>query len=175
VSPSFIHEWLAERLGMFVMVVLEELEIPCRMAGGTTFRRRKKQAGVEGDKTFYLAHVGQILGKRDINLRTDPPPDLAIEAVHTHGVTTALEVYRRLRVPEVWVCDPVQLQILVRGARGHYASTESSQALPFPQAKEIFDRVTRPETASDTEWVRDLRRWVRDILVPRRSRGPSAS
>src|SRR3954447_4640437 len=48
VSPSYSHEILAERLGLMVMVIVEGLDIPCKMAGSTTFRRRKKRGGVEG-------------------------------------------------------------------------------------------------------------------------------
>jgi Uma2 family endonuclease len=173
VSPSYIHEQLAERLGIFVHEVVVGLEIPCKSAGSTTFRRRKKQAGVEGDKTFYLANAAQILGKRKINLRTDPPPDLAVEAVHTHEVAEALEVYRRLRVPEVWVCDEEELQILVLQADGRYARAESSVAFPFLKATEIFGWITKPETTTDTEWATELRRWVREVLAPRRA-GPQA-
>src|SRR5580704_952526 len=74
VSPSYIHERLAKRLGMFVIEVVVGLKIPCQPSGSTTFRRRKKQAGVEGDETYYLANAAQILGKREIDLRIDPPP-----------------------------------------------------------------------------------------------------
>ena len=44
----FIHERLAERLGLFVMVVVDGLDIPCIPAGQTTFRRRKKRGGRRG-------------------------------------------------------------------------------------------------------------------------------
>jgi Uma2 family endonuclease len=173
VSPSFIHERLGKRLGMFVIEVVVGLQIPCQPSGSTTFRRRKKQAGVEGDETYYLANAAQILGKREIDLRTDPPPDLAIEAVHTHEAAEAVEVYRRLRVPEVWVCDEVELEILVRQSNGRYARAESSAAFPFLKATEIFAWVTKPEAASDTEWATDLRRWVRETLAPRRAAAQS--
>jgi Uma2 family endonuclease len=171
VSPSYSHERLAERLGLLVMVVVEELDIACKMAGSTTFRRRAKRGGVEGDKTFYLANVGRILGKDRINLRTDPPPDLAIEAVCTHDATAAVEVYRRLGVPEVWVCEGTGLRVFVLQANGRYAPSESSAAFPFLKSAEIFDRVSRLVDAPDTEWVKELRRWVRETLVPRRA-GP---
>jgi Uma2 family endonuclease len=171
VSPSYFHECLAERLGLLVMVIVEELRIPCKMAGSTTFRRKAKRGGVEGDKTFYLANIDRILGKDDINLRIDPPPDLAVEAVHTHDASAAVEVYRRLGVPEVWVCDGDELSIFVRQGNGRYAGSESSAAFPFLKAGEIFDWATRPGTTSDTDWVRELRRWVGETLVPRRA-GP---
>jgi Uma2 family endonuclease len=169
VSPSYIHERLAERLGMFVIEVVVGLGIPCMPSGSTTFRRRKKLAGVEGDKTYYLANAAQILGKREIDLRFDPPPDLAIEAVHTHEAAVAVEVYRRIGVPEVWVCDEAELRILVRQANGRYGRAEASAAFPFLKAAEVFAWITKPETVTATEWAADLRRWVRDTLVPRRA------
>jgi Uma2 family endonuclease len=173
VSPSFVHERLAEFLGFFVMVVIEELDIPSALAGHTTFRRRKKSAGVEGDKTFYLANAARVLGKRDIKLRDDPPPDLAIEVVHTHDAARAVEVYRRLGVPEVWVCDEDGLQILLLRADGRYTGSDTSAAFPFLKAAEIFEQVTRPVAGSDTAWMKEVRRWVRDVLAPRRA-GPPA-
>src|SRR5690348_2763174 len=49
VSPSMRHENLKELLGIFVSEVVLGLDIPCRHTAQTTFRRRKKKGGVEGD------------------------------------------------------------------------------------------------------------------------------
>jgi Uma2 family endonuclease len=166
-SPLFSHERLAERLGFFVMEVVVGLEIPCIPAGHTTFRRKKKRGGVEGDKTFYLANEERIRGKKDIDLRVDPPPDLAIEAVYTNSATPAIAVWRRLRVPEVWACDEDCLRILVLQANGRYLESEASLAFPFLTAAEAFGWASRPQMASETEWLREVRRWVRETLLPR--------
>lgn len=171
-SPAFPHERLSERLGLFVMVVVEELNIPCITSGHTTFRRRSKRGGVEPDKSFYLAHEAQIRGKDRIHLRTDPPPDLAIEAVNTHGASAAVTVYKRFRVPEIWVGDQVGLRILIRQANGRYTESATSAAFPFLSAAEIADWVHRPQTGSDTDWIRALRRWVQETLLPRFQQGP---
>jgi Uma2 family endonuclease len=168
-SPDYPHEFLKERLGLFVMVVVEELDIPCIPAGETTFRRRKKKGGVEGDKTFYLANVARIRGKRheNLHLRHDPPPDLVVEAVNTHEADEAVEVWRRFGVPEVWVCDHQSVRILVLQPDRSYAGSNSSASFPFLTAAEIFEQVNRPETESETAWVKDVRRWVRETLPPR--------
>jgi Uma2 family endonuclease len=173
VTTSFPHERLAERLGLFVMVVVEELDIPCIPSGSTTFRRQSKRGGVEGDKTFYLTNEERVRGKDTIDLRVDPPPDLAIEAVHTHAAKAAVEVYRRLGVPEVWVHDEGGLRILMCQPNGRYAQAASSPALPILKAAEIFDWVSRPQTFSETQWVKEIRHWVRDVLAPRQGKsGP---
>jgi len=166
-SPAFPHERLKKRLGWVVEVIVEELDIPCVPAGSTTFRRRIKRGGVEGDQSYYLANEERVRGKEKLHLRTDPPPDLAIEAVRSHDADAAIEVYRRFKVPEVWVCDEAKLVILVLEPSGRYAASATSAAFPFLSAAEVFDWVSRPQTETDTEWIKELRRWVRRTLKPR--------
>ena len=166
-SPALPHERLKIRLGRFVAEVAVGLKIPFLSSGQTTFRRRKKDAGVEPDESYYLTNEARVRGKTEIDLRVDPPPDLAIEAVHTHGAAAALEVLRRLRVPEVWVCDDDGLRIFVLRANRRYAGSDRSLAFPFLAAPEILDWAQRPDLASDLEWMIDLRRWVQEVLVPR--------
>jgi Uma2 family endonuclease len=166
-SPAFPHERLNKRLGCIVEVVVEELDIACVMAGSTTLRRRAKRGGVEGDQTYYLANEARIRGKDKISLQTDPPPDLAIEAVYRHEADAAVEVFRRFKVPEVWVCDESGLVILVLQSNGRYAESATSAAFPFLASAEIFEWVSRPQTVSDTAWIKELRIWVRRTLKPR--------
>jgi Uma2 family endonuclease len=166
-SPSIPHERLAELLGAFVLVVAEELDIPLHMAGSTTFRRRAKRGGVEGDKTFYFTNLDRIRGKKKISLRVDPPPDLAIEVVVTRDADDAIEVYRRLGVPEVWICEVRRFTILRLEANGQYEESQCSRAFPVLTAGEIHAWVSRQNDESDTAWTKDLRRWVREVLVPR--------
>jgi hypothetical protein len=53
------------------------------------------------------------------------------------------------------------------------AATESSVAFPYLKAAEIFDWVARPRAANDSAWLKELRRWVRETLAPRRA-GPQS-
>src|SRR5271157_3461732 len=166
-SPSFTHEYLKERLGILITEVVVGLIIPCIPSGSTTFRRRAKQGGLEGDQTYYLANLGRIRGKKKISLRVDPPPDLAIEVVISHEADDAVEVYRRFRVPEVWICDESQLTILLLQQNGRYVSAERSHAFSFLTASEIHSWVSRSQDSSDTAWIIDLRRWTAEVPAPR--------
>ena len=169
-SPTFPHERLSKRLGWVVEVVVEELDIPCTPAGSTTFRRRAKRGGVEGDQTYYLANEERIRGKDKLHLKSDPPPDLAIEAVHSHDANAAIEVYRRFKVPEVWVCDEYALRILVLQPNGRYVESSTSASFPFLTAAEVYDWVRKPQTEPDTTWIKQLRTWVKRTLKPRARR-----
>ena len=171
-TPSMPHEERKERLGWFVREVVTGLAIPCRMTGSTTWRREAGQCGVEGDLTFYIASVGRIRGKSKLDLRVDPPPDLAVEVVYSHDAADALEVYRRLGVPEVWIATDRGFEILGLDAtepEPRYLSRSSSLALPMLHVDEIADWIDRPAPEDDeTLWALELRRWVAETLVPRR-------
>ena len=85
----------------------------------------------------------------ELDLKVDPPPDLAVEAVVSHGPKQALEIYRRLGVPEVWVCTSRALTIFRIGEDGTYAVTAESHALPTLRAEEIFDWADQPLFTND--------------------------
>ncbi|QEH37768.1 hypothetical protein OJF2_63590 [Aquisphaera giovannonii] len=166
-SPSPTHEFLNDRLRSFLRAVLSGLGIPFLPLGSTTFRREERRGGVEGGQTYYLVNRGHVRDKKRIDLSVDPPPDLAVEIVVTHPADDTLEVYRRLRVPEVWVCTETELVFLVLDRNGHYARTDSSVALPGISAAEIHSWITRGGYDDEGAWDHDLRRWIAEVLSPR--------
>jgi len=168
-SPGHLHERDKERFNVFVVEVAVGLGQPMIMAGSTTYRRRKKRGGIEPDQSYYLANVARVRNKKEINLKVDPPPDLSIEVVYSNPADAAVEVSRRFGIPEVWLCDEGGLKFLVLGPDGDYSESQTSRSFPLLSTTEVLDWVRRPqaEGASDTDWVRDLRLWVQDRLIPR--------
>ena len=108
-------------------VVVEELDIPCIPSGSTTFRRRAKRGGVEGDQTYYLANEARSGARSTSTSRSIRLPTWRSRSSVTHDADAAVEVYRRLKVPEVWVCDQDELTILVLQPDGQYAEVESKR------------------------------------------------
>jgi Uma2 family endonuclease len=172
-SPTSIeHERLSDRLSDSVKIIIDVFQIPCYATREATFRRRGLDAGIQGDVTFYLYdNVARIRGKKRIDLRTDPPPDLAIEAVVAHRATEVVRTWRRLHVPEVWVADAAGISFLVRGQRGRYLASDTSRALPFLTAAELHDQIRRHLDADDHIWFASFRQWVQAVLAPRRAGG----
>jgi Uma2 family endonuclease len=166
-SPSFPHERFKERLGIFIVEVVAGLKIPCVPAGSTTFRRRAKRGGVEGDQTYYFANETKVRGKEALRLKVDPPPDLAVEVVWSRDAAATIEVYRRFKVPEVWIYGHDELSILKLQPSGRYARSEQSAALPMLAASEVSSWIGKPQTEAETVWILDLRRWVAEVLAPR--------
>ena len=168
-SPGHLHETDRDRFGMFVVEVAVALSIPFHSAGSMTYRRRTKKGGVEPARSYYFANAHRVQHKKDIDLSIDPPPDLSIEVVYSNSAAAALEVSRRLGIPEVWVSTEKGLTFLLLGASGKYAESATSLAMPLLSAPEILGWVRRPlgEGESELEWIQALRRWAEEILVPR--------
>ncbi len=172
VSPSHVHEHDGDRLDRIVMAVCSELEIDCHPAGSTSFRPPESKDGVEGDKTYYIAREPEMRGVRELNQADLPPPDLVIEVEYTHKANDALEVWKKLGVPEAWVYNATRrsLRLLHRDEAGPYVESSHSRAFPFLSTDEITRWVNDPTRESESRWERRLREWVRAVLAPRQER-----
>lgn len=159
-SPSFRHERYAELLGALVRILATELNVPIIGGGSTTFRRRKSEAGLEPDRCFYIQHATAIRGKTELDLAVDPPPDLAIEVEISRRLANRIEVYRRLRMSEIWCDDGTRLQILCLAENG-YEPTDRSRAFPQFSAPQLHGLVMLGADIDETEWALKVRDWLR--------------
>lgn len=170
-SPEYQHEIGCWRLGIIVLAVTTELEIPCTGARSTTFRRGGKGIqeghGKEPDESFYLANEPRVRGKRTIHLDVDPPPDLWIEVDNRGSSRGRLPVYAALGVPEVWRYRVRRGELrFVRLIDGVYEPLERSLALPMLTPALVLEAITLRADDSDSAWNRRLREWVRERIVP---------
>ncbi len=172
VSPSHVHEHDGDRLDRIVMAVCSELDIDCHPAGSTSFKPPEAKDGVEGDKTYYIARESEMRGVREIDQADLPPPDLVIEVEYTHKAKDALEVWKKLGVPEAWVHNATRrsLRILHRDDDDAYVESSHSRAFPFLSTDEITRWVNDPTRESESRWECRFREWVRAELAPRRER-----
>jgi len=155
------HEKAKVIIGDLVKILLEELEIDYESFGSTTFKREDMASGVEPDDSFYIQNHVRMIGKERIDLKVDPPPDLAIEVDVTSK--TQLDAYEALGVPELWRYEDGKLQINILND-GKYIESEISPSFPnlailsaIPQFVEQSRTVgTRPTLRTFRQWVRDL-------------------
>jgi Uma2 family endonuclease len=127
--PMPAHERPHRTIGYIATALLDFEARDWEDFGSTTLRRREERAGLEPDTCFYIGEnalkVRACLSQMDLNAY--PPPDLAIESdVTSH---TTLEIYARLRVPEVWIYRKGTLTINLLQNETYL---ESPQSLLFP-------------------------------------------
>ena len=162
-SPSSEHERAKERIAAVVDIVAEEWGLEYERLGSTTFRRQDLERGTEPDECFYLQNVERIRGKSEIDLTTDPPPDLVIEIEITHPAVSKLSIYASFGVPEIWRYDGREVKIL-RLAGDKYEVRPESGVLPHLTAALLTDFVNQSRSLTTLAWRRMLRAWARERL-----------
>jgi Uma2 family endonuclease len=161
-SPLLEHDREDRFLGRLVVALTEELGLPIFSGGSVTMRRRRRRRGIEADESFWIANAARMAGRRRLNLRTDPPPDLAIEVDVSHSSLDRLAVYAALGVPEVWRLEGDTLTFHVLGADGAYTAGATSRSFPLVTPADLLGFVQQARQAGDQNAiVRSFRQWVR--------------
>ena len=161
-SPSSEHEECKQALTILVVMLADGLGIDIRSLGSTTFKRSKLERGFEADVCFYVQSVPRMHGKTPIDPAVDPPPDLVIEIEITAPVMNKLPVYAAFGVPEIWRYDGTLLRFLhLSGTQ--YVESETSLAFPQVSAADLSRLARQSVSSRSTEWLSDLRSWVRKL------------
>jgi Uma2 family endonuclease len=160
------HESDSTILGRFVVTLTEELNMPIKEGRSTTFRKRKTQKGLEPDNCYWIVHEAQVRGKKVINLRIDPPPDLSIEVDITHSSMNRMRIYASLGVPEVWRWDRKGLSFLVLNSDGKYDTVTTSPTFPIPICPaDLIPFIAMRTQMDENAVIREFRNWVRAKLA----------
>jgi Uma2 family endonuclease len=161
-SPTLEHDDDGRVLGRFVVALTEELDLPLKCGGSTTLRRRLRRRGIEADECFWIANAHRMAGRRRLDLRTDPPPDLAIEVDVTHSSLNRLSIYAALGVPEIWRLDGDALTFYVLGPGPAYQIVATSRSFPLVAPADLlrFLQLAR-QAANENPVVGQFRAWIR--------------
>ena len=169
------HEDFKDLLGRLVNAITDDLHIPCRGAGETTWKRRRVKRGLEADLSYYFR-------AQDVEVRTSagpqsqvekdiaayPNPDLAIEVDISPPEVDRPSIYAALKVAEVWRFDGESLTIEQLGPDGKYVPADSIRFLPIRPA-EVVHWVVEENTDDLADWRARLRVWIQAELAPRRN------
>lgn len=159
-SPSPIHEWYGNILGRFLETLAFHLGLPIRGGGSTTFKKQLAQRGLEPDECFWIASEPAVRGEMELGVLLDHPPDLAIEIDITSSSLDRLEIYSKLRIPEVWRYDGEVLQVLLLQPDGAYLTSPASLGLPQLPVAEIVRFLQPDDQLDDTTRVRQFVEWA---------------
>ncbi|HYW79481.1 MAG TPA: Uma2 family endonuclease [Thermoguttaceae bacterium] len=163
-SPSEEHERCKKFLARMIETLTEELRIPIRSAGSTTWRREAARQGLEPDECYYISNEPQVRGRRQLDLSVDPAPDLVVEVEITAPSVDKMPIYAGLGVAEVWRYDGKHLRIERLQDDGTYAHVENSTELPMIPPGELERFLDRRDKTDETTWIRSFRAWVATVL-----------
>jgi Uma2 family endonuclease len=165
-SPLLEHDNPARFLGWLVLFLTEELGLPIFPGGSVTMRRRRHMRGLEADDCFWIANAHRMAGKKRLDLRIDPPPDVALEVDATRSSLNRMGIYAALRVPEVWRLDGDTLTFHVLGPDGKYTVAAMSRAFPMVTPADLMSFLEDARQAADFHVViRKFREWIRQRLA----------
>ena len=165
-SPKIQHEQPHFRLGIIVVTLAEELGLELRNSGATTLRREAGEQGLEADESFYIAHVRDVLGVRDIDLAVSPPPDLVIEIDLTSSSIAKEAIYGPMEVPELWRLDDEEVTIRQLQPDGTYLSAIKSLAFPQVLATDLTGLLLDYQDEGEVSFIRRCRAWARSLTSP---------
>jgi Uma2 family endonuclease len=160
-SPMLSHETAKALLGRMVERFTEIRDIDMRSSKSTTFRRSELQRGFEADESYYIQHFANLLGKREVDLAFDPPPDLVIEIEMTRSAINKLALFASMEIPEVWRYDGSVLILSALSGDAYEEITESKVLPGFPVQLASQLLAMRSEV-SETDLIRRFARQVVD-------------
>jgi Uma2 family endonuclease len=105
VSPSGEHEETTRFIDRMVYAFAEIFGQEVEPRGSATWKSLALRKGVEGGCCYYVQNAERIIGKRDIDLESDPPPDIVVEVDITGNSLNKFPIYAALGVPEIWRYD----------------------------------------------------------------------
>jgi Uma2 family endonuclease len=157
--PSAEHEVNARLFEHLIAILTEELNLEFASYGSVTLKRQKKSKGTEPDDCFYIRNIAQIIGKKQINLEPDPPPDLAIEIDVTHPSLDKLAIYAGLGVPEVWRYNGARVEFYQLIQEGYEIIAKSALS-PFLTPSALVDCLHLGSSQGINAMRRAFRAWV---------------
>lgn len=162
--PLAEHELEKRAIGRLVENLTQELRMPIRCFGSTTFWGDEAQAGLEPDECYYLKNESKVRQMKRFDPAVYPAPDLAIEIDITRRSIPRLPVYARLLVPEVWRYDGQVLTVFVLSNAGTYDKSALSPTfsfLPMHQFQTFVNRMLGDEEQNAV--IDEFRQWVRHL------------
>ena len=160
-TPASTHEKPKSVLHTLVTALRDELDIDIESLGSTTFKAQMKARGAEPDDCFYIQNAALVIGKADVDIEHDPPPDLVIEIDRTSASLDKFSIYASLGVPEIWrvVANCVEIHLL---ENDFYMESPTSRAFTFLTARALSGFLMKGLTDGERKAAAGFRAWVSD-------------
>jgi Uma2 family endonuclease len=159
-TPLMPHENSNRLIEVFIGVMCEELGLEIKRTGSLTLTRDDLQRGGEPDSSYYIQNESLVRNKENIDLATDPPPDLVLEVEYSRSAIDKLDLYASMKIPEVWRFNGSVLRVYTLADEGYTELETSPSFNPIP-VKEIPRFLQQAKIQGENATTRDFRVWVR--------------
>ena len=156
-SPHREHEKYARFIERLLHVISELLDLKVEGYGAATWKSQRLGRGVEPDCCYYVANAELVMAKREFDLETDPPPDVAVEIDTTNQSLGKFSIYAALRVPEIWRYDGKNVQFYEL-AGDKYQETPAMPSFPGLTSMMLAGALEQSKTEGQTAALQTFRK-----------------
>jgi Uma2 family endonuclease len=158
-APASIHEKNKSLIHRLLIVLSDELDVDIESFGSITFRKSLLKKGAEPDDCFYIQNAGSVIGKEDLDLQDDPPPDLILEIDRTSASLDKFPIYAGLGVAEIWRVYKGNVQIFLLD-KGIYNESSVSRVFPFLSNETLSEFLAKGIAEGERKAAKAFRKWL---------------
>ncbi|MDF5712465.1 MAG: Uma2 family endonuclease [Rhizonema sp. NSF051] len=162
-SPLLPHENSNRLIEAFIVVMCEELGLEIKRTGSLTLTRDDLEKGGEPDSSYYIQNESLVRDKENINLATDPPPDLVLEVEYSRSAVNKLTLYASMGIPEFWRYNGSVLRVYRLDGK-QYSEVASSPTFARIPVKEIPQFIQDTRKNGEIATTRAFRTWVKSLI-----------
>ena len=159
-SPLPAHEKPVKVLHSLIIALRDALDIDIESLGSSTLKKELKDKGAEPDDCFYVQNAAAVIGKEDLDLAHDPPPDIVIESDLTSSSLDRFAIYAGLGVPEIWRVFNRRVEIWLLAEMG-YEESQTSGAFPFVTLDALNEFLLLGLTEGERKAAQAFRDWIK--------------
>ena len=163
-TPLLPHEHNNRLIHNLIVALAEELNLNLKSVGSLTCKRPDRMRGAEPDSSFYIQNEPLVRNNKEIDLATDPPPDLVVEVDFTSSTLDRLPIYADIGVPELWRYDEPVIQIY-QLFEGQYIPCTVSPTFANLPLTEIPRFLEESLKIGEIPMIRSFRAWVRQQVL----------
>jgi Uma2 family endonuclease len=157
--PSPEHEEYVDLIQDLTRLLVREMGLRLESRGTALLKRELRETGAQPDGCFYIQHAAAIIGKRQLDLAIDPPPDIVVEVDLSTDSRGKFSIYTTLGVPELWRYDGLSFEMYHLTETG-YVKSPTSLALPFLTAAVLTDFLERSKVLGQDATLDEFSNWV---------------
>mgnify|MGYP006430736635 CR=1 FL=1 len=162
-TPLMSHENSNRMIEVFVGIMCEELGLEIKRTGSLTLTRNDLERGAEPDSSYYIRNESLVRNKENINLATDPPPDLVLEIEYSRSAIDKLMLYASMKIPEFWRFNGSTLKVYTLNDQ-QYTEVELSPTFDPIPVKEIPRFLQQGKIKGENAIAREFRGWIKEQL-----------